>query len=198
MSAPYFGCRTSSTLRLHERALSCCACRNSAAVSLRTFSADADKGDRARLGFEQHRAEGDGGDTRRRIDGRRVLMRSDLDRVRVWWEGRLDRRSHTDLGAAPNDLRPRSCEGCRAARPRSKRSRSRTAVAGDHYHRIDCYRVPPLSPVNQDCSSCTALRPPLRGRLAADSLIICCRQSLVAPMYVRGSGILVSRDTHAP
>ena len=31
---------------------------------------------------------------------------------------------------------------------------------------------------------------PLRGRRAAQSLIVCCRQSLVAPTYASGSGIL--------
>jgi hypothetical protein len=37
--------------------------------------------------------------------GRRVLVRADLDRVRVWCEAGLGRRPYTDLGAASNHLR---------------------------------------------------------------------------------------------
>jgi hypothetical protein len=126
-------------------------------------------------------------------------MRADLDRVRVWCEGRLGRRSHTDLGARHQTISDLAhVKAAELLDPDLNAAVPGRRLPVTITTSIDCHRVPPLSPVNQDCLSCTALRPPLRGRLAADSLIICCRQSLVAPMYACGSGILVSRDTHAP
>jgi transposase len=74
--------------------------------------------------------------------GRRILVRADLDRVRVWCEGNLGRRSRTDLGAASNHLRSRPCKGCAAAAAASARrgaagcrSRGGTALPGRLRHR---------------------------------------------------------------